>query len=79
MPLFVSETKELVHLLLILLVNAENKVNPMSQVFGHVTRLKVLSHNAHKVVVVSGPLWDEHLIDLVIIASSSFFLILLPA
>lgn len=77
MPLFVCETKELVHLLLILLVNAENKVNPMSQVFGHVSRLKAFSHNAHKVVVISGPLWDEHLIDLVMIARS--FLVLLPA
>lgn len=42
------------------LIHTKDKVNPMAQMLCDIFGLKLLTHNPDEVVVVHGPVWQEH-------------------
>ena len=78
MPLIIGETEKLVSFLHTILVNAKNQINPVTQIFSYISRFEAFSHYSNKVIVASGPLRNKHLVNLVVIATR-LFQILLPA
>jgi hypothetical protein len=48
----------------------------MAQVVSNVFLFKCFAHNSYKVVMIRSPLWNKHLVDLVVYAS---LFVVLPA